>query len=71
MWPGSPPELGAVIDRTNEQAASRVGRLVPGARHNTDTNNGHMMLTDQPPLVIDAIAEVVAAVRDGRTRALP
>jgi hypothetical protein len=39
---------------------------VADAKHITDTNSGHEIHKEQPQLVIDAIREVVDAVRGGR-----
>jgi pimeloyl-ACP methyl ester carboxylesterase len=39
-------------------------RLVPGARHVIATESGHDIHQDQPELVIEAIQQVVEAVRD-------
>ena len=39
--------------------------LVQNAQHITDTNSGHEIHKEQPQLVIDAIREVVEAVRSG------
>jgi pimeloyl-ACP methyl ester carboxylesterase len=61
----TPRNLGHVIDRANKVAQNALARLVPGARHITDTHSGHNMMIDQPQLVIDAIRRVVAAVRRG------
>ena len=36
------------------------------AKHITNTNSGHEIHKEQPQLVIDAIREVVDAVRGGR-----
>jgi len=40
-------------------------RLVPNAKHITNRNSGHEIHKEQPQLVIDAIREVVDAVRSG------
>lgn len=59
------PEFGYVTDRAQRQAQAKLAALVPGARHITDTNSGHEIHKDQPQLVIDAIRDVVDAVRNG------
>lgn len=60
----TPPDFGAVIDRANGEAQAKLARLVPGAKHRKDTRSGHDMMIDQPRLVIGAIEEVVATVRE-------
>jgi pimeloyl-ACP methyl ester carboxylesterase len=64
----TPPDFGYVIDRSNQIAQANLAQLVPGAKHVTDTHSGHNMMIDQPQLVIDAIREVVEAVRNGNSR---
>jgi pimeloyl-ACP methyl ester carboxylesterase len=44
-------------------AQDRLAKLL-GAEHITDTNSGHYIAGEQPQLVIDAIRQVVDAVRD-------
>jgi pimeloyl-ACP methyl ester carboxylesterase len=65
--PDSPPDFGYVIDRANRIAQANLAKLVPGAKHITDTRSGHNMMIDQPQLVTDAIREVVDAVRNGHS----
>jgi pimeloyl-ACP methyl ester carboxylesterase len=48
-----------------------LARLVPNARHVIATESGHDIHQDQPELVIEAVREVVAAVRDSSTWASP
>jgi pimeloyl-ACP methyl ester carboxylesterase len=66
--PDTPPDFGYVIDSANKIAQANLAKLVPGARHVTDAHSGHNMMIDQPQLVIDAIREVVDAVRNGDSR---
>jgi pimeloyl-ACP methyl ester carboxylesterase len=46
-------------------AHDRLAKLL-NAKHVSDTNSGHAIQMEQPRLVIDAIREVVEAVRGGR-----
>jgi pimeloyl-ACP methyl ester carboxylesterase len=46
-------------------AQERLAKLLD-AKHVGDTNSGHVIQMEQPQLVIDAIREVVEAVRSGR-----
>jgi len=50
-------------------AQEKLAKLVPNAKHITNTNSGHEIHKEQPQLVIDSIREVVDAVR-GRSRRL-
>ena len=60
-----PPDFGYVTDAAQKQAQARLAILVQNAQHITDTNSGHEIHKEQPQLVIDAIREVVEAVRSG------
>jgi pimeloyl-ACP methyl ester carboxylesterase len=62
---GTPPDFGYVTDRAQKVAHAKLAALVPGARHVTETRSGHEIHKEQPQLVIDAIREVVDAVRKG------
>ena len=45
-------------------AQAVFARLLPGARHIINTNSHHYIHPERPQLVINAIREVVGAVRD-------
>jgi pimeloyl-ACP methyl ester carboxylesterase len=66
-----PPDFGYVTDRAQKAAQARLATLVPGVRHVTKTHSGHEVHKDQPQLVVDAINDVVTAVRNGRTSVAP
>lgn len=66
-----PSDFGYVTDAAQKKAQARLATLVPGARHITETHSGHEIHKEQPRLVTDAIIDVVAAVRAGRTRLDP
>jgi pimeloyl-ACP methyl ester carboxylesterase len=63
-FPGWPSETmeGLMLARQDDLA-----QLVPNARHLVATESGHDIHQHQPELVIDAIREVVEAVRDPST----
>jgi pimeloyl-ACP methyl ester carboxylesterase len=61
-----PPDFGYVTDAAQKKAQERLAKLVPNAKHITNTNSGHEIHKEQPQLVIDAIREVVEAVRTGK-----
>jgi pimeloyl-ACP methyl ester carboxylesterase len=60
-----PPDFGYVTDAAQKQAQERLTKLVPNAKHISNTNSGHEIHKEQPQLVIDAIRQVVDAVRGG------
>lgn len=60
-----PPDFGYVTDAAQKQAHARLAALVQNAKHITDTNSGHEIHKEQPQLVVDAIRQVVEAVRSG------
>jgi pimeloyl-ACP methyl ester carboxylesterase len=61
-----PSDFGYVTDAAQNKAQERLAKLVPNAKHVTKTNSGHEIHKEQPQLVIDAIREVVEAVRSGK-----
>jgi len=66
-----PPDFGYVTDVAQKKAQERLAKLVPNGKHITNTNSGHEIHKEQPQLVIDAIREVVEAVRSGRRQLAP
>jgi pimeloyl-ACP methyl ester carboxylesterase len=58
-----PPDFGYVTDAAQKKAQEQLAKLVPNAKHITNTNSGHEIHKEQPQLVIDAIREVVEEVR--------
>jgi pimeloyl-ACP methyl ester carboxylesterase len=60
-----PPDFGYVTDSAQKEAQERLAKLVPHAKHITNTNSGHDIHKEQPQLVIEAIREIVEAVRNG------
>ena len=69
--PDTPPDIGYVTDRAQKEAQAKLAALVPGARHVINTDSGHEIHKDRPQLVIDAIRDVVDAVRQGKTSLEP
>ena len=61
-----PPDFGYITDAAQKKAQERLAKLVPNEKHITNTNSGHEIHKEQPQLVIDAIREVVEAVRSGK-----
>ncbi len=58
-----PPNFGYITDAAQKQAQEKLTRLVPNAKHITETNSGHEIHKEQPQLVVDSIRQVVDAVR--------
>jgi pimeloyl-ACP methyl ester carboxylesterase len=58
-----PPNFGYITDAAQKRAQEKLARLVPNAKHITNTKSGHEIQKEQPQLVVDAIREVVDAVR--------
>src|SRR5436190_22944185 len=61
-----PADFGYVTDAAQKKAHEQLAKLVPNAKHVTKTHSGHEIHKEQPQLVIDAIREVVEAVRSGK-----
>lgn len=61
-----PPNFGYITDAAQKQAQEKLARLVPHAKHITETNSGHEIHKEQPQLVVDSIRQVVDAVRAGK-----
>lgn len=59
--PGFPID---VIEPAWQAGQNELALLVPGARHVIATNSAHYIQLDEPGLVIDAIRQVVEAVRE-------
>jgi len=59
-----PPGFGCVTDAAQKKAQERLAKLVPNAKHISNTNSGHEIHKEQPQLVVDSIHEVVEAVRN-------
>lgn len=65
-----PSDFGYVVDSAQKKAHERLAKLVPNEKHVTNTNSGHEIHKEQPQLVIDAIREIVEAVRSGKQQVL-
>jgi pimeloyl-ACP methyl ester carboxylesterase len=66
-----PPDFGYIVDAAQKKAQERLAKLVPDEKHITNTSSGHEIHKEQPELVINAIREVVEAVRSGRRQLTP
>ena len=63
-----PPDFGYVTDAAQKEAQEKLAHLVPNAKHISSTNSGHEIQKEQPQLVVDAIRQVVDAVRGASPR---
>jgi pimeloyl-ACP methyl ester carboxylesterase len=63
--PSPPGWPGEEVERLWQQLQRELAQLVPGGRLVVATESGHNIQDDQPELVLDAIGDVVLAVRAG------
>jgi pimeloyl-ACP methyl ester carboxylesterase len=63
--PGPPGWPGQEVERLWQQLQRELAQLVPGGRLVIATQSGHDIQDEQPELVLDAIRDVVLAVRAG------
>ena len=66
--PGRPLAAGRPVDEVErlwQQLQRELAQLVPGGRLVIATQSGHDIQDEQPELVLDAIRDVVRAVRAG------
>jgi pimeloyl-ACP methyl ester carboxylesterase len=56
-----------LVEQMSRSAQQSLARLVPGTRHEIANDSGHVIQLDRPALVIDAIRQVVGAVRNPST----
>jgi pimeloyl-ACP methyl ester carboxylesterase len=63
---GVPADFGYVTEVAQRASQAKLAALVPAARHVTETHSGHNIHREQPQLLVDAILDVVDAVREGR-----
>jgi pimeloyl-ACP methyl ester carboxylesterase len=61
--PSPPGWPGEEVERLWQQLQRELAQLVPGGRLVIATQSGHNIQDDQPELVLDAIRDVVRAVR--------
>jgi pimeloyl-ACP methyl ester carboxylesterase len=62
---------GEALEQIWRSAQEKLAALVPGSKFIVATESGHYIQLDQPELVIDAIRDVVEAVRDPGSWATP
>ena len=62
---------GEGLERAWTGEQDRLAALLPDARHVIAHESEHYIQLQQPELVIEAVREVVAAVRDPASRGIP
>ena len=65
------PTFANALWAAQMQAQNQLAALFPAGKHIMVANSTHYIHVDQPQVVIDAIRDVVDAVRAGKTSLLP
>ena len=63
-WQPLPADFPKALDRAWHTAQDALATLAPNAKHKTATKSSHYIQVQEPQLVIDAIKQVVEAVRN-------
>src|SRR5206468_8095967 len=63
-----PADFPAALDRAWHTGQDALATLAPNAKHTIATKSGHNIQVQEPQLVIDAIKQVVEAVRNRSAR---
>jgi pimeloyl-ACP methyl ester carboxylesterase len=66
-WQPLPADFPGTLDKAWHAAQDRLATLAPNARHKIATKSSHYIQIQEPQLVIDAIRQVVEAVRNPST----
>jgi hypothetical protein len=66
-WQPLPADFPGALDRAWHTAQDSLATLVPNAKHAIATKSSHYIQIQEPQLVIDAIKQVVEAVRNPST----
>jgi CubicO group peptidase (beta-lactamase class C family)/pimeloyl-ACP methyl ester carboxylesterase len=66
-WQRLPADFPGALDKAWHAAQDALATLVPNATHKTATKSAHYIQVQEPQLVIDAIKQVVEAVRNPST----
>jgi pimeloyl-ACP methyl ester carboxylesterase len=65
--PDEPPAFAQAKERVWQELQRQLARLVPNAKHLIVRDSGHIIQEEKPEVVIDAIRQVVEAVREPGT----
>ena len=63
-WQPLPADFPKALDRVRHTAQDALATLAPNAKHKIATKSSHYIQVQEPQLVIDAIKQVVEAVRN-------
>jgi CubicO group peptidase (beta-lactamase class C family)/pimeloyl-ACP methyl ester carboxylesterase len=63
-WQPLPPDFPAALNRAWHAGQDALATLAPNAKHTVATKSAHYIQIQEPQLVIDAIKQVVEAVRN-------
>ena len=63
-WQPLPADFPGALNKAWHAAQDALATLVPNAKHKTATKSSHYIQAQEPQLVIDAIKQVVEAVRN-------
>ena len=63
-WQPLPADFPAALNKAWHTGQDALGALAPDAKHTIATKSSHYIQIQEPQLVIDAIKEVVEAVRN-------
>jgi CubicO group peptidase (beta-lactamase class C family)/pimeloyl-ACP methyl ester carboxylesterase len=63
-WQPLPADFPGALNKAWHSAQDELATLVPSAKHKTATKSSHYIQAQEPQLVIDAIKQVVEAVRN-------
>jgi pimeloyl-ACP methyl ester carboxylesterase len=66
-WQPLPADIPGALDKAWHAAQDALAKLTPNARHKIATKSSHYIQIQEPQLVVDAIKQVVEAVRDPTT----
>ena len=66
-WQPLPADFPGALNKAWHTAQDALARLAPNAKHKTATKSSHYIQVQEPQLVVDAIKQVVGAVRNPST----
>jgi hypothetical protein len=66
-WQPLPADFPGALNKAWHTAQDALAALAPNAKHKTATKSAHYIQVQEPQLVIDAIRQVVEAVRNPST----
>ena len=67
LWQALPADFPGALNKAWHSAQDALATLAPNAKHKIATKSSHYIQAQEPQLVIDAIKQVVEAVRNPST----